>query len=361
METLNQQIERLQNELETIESKDHKTAADIERREQINWELTKLEGEMQSQQQIEHNHEQRVQTAKDEFSTYIAASLDEDGITPREIFIGESQEKLYTIKSSQAFNALVSKLSSQLSGAEEREIQLKRQNDELQDRFEALEAELRLAQSKASKAEFERDEAHKVRDNAAASLEEKDKEINRLSEQVDELRKEMAVGARNAFKVVDAEEQRKQVDDLVRQVKESRIRVVNMRPMEGDFKRQNWIAEDAMTGDLYSFNWMDKGKYVELNDHEVQQFRLEQAQKAAANATISLDYPITPELQVITEQQFPSSNGSLDQAATCTPDGRGTEGDTEGVTDDASVSLAARVEALEARVAQLEHQRTNAA
>lgn len=313
-------------------------------------QIAALRGEyeqIESQQQIEQNHEQRVQEAKDEFGAYIQASLDEDGITLEEIFVGDKQRQLYTIKSSQAFNALASKLSAQLSGAEERELQLQRQNGELQDKYEALEAELRQVKSKAAQLEFERDEANKTRDNAANALEEARQEVDRLNDQVSDLRKEIAVGARNSYKVVDPEEQRKQLEDLVKQVKESRIKVINMRPVADDFRRQTWQAEDAITGETYTFNYLEKGKYKELNETEVQQFRLEQAQKATANAVIPLVPPALPD---VTPDQFRGSMGESESTQTVRSDDAGVQG-VPGDTE--TVSLSARIEALEADVAAL--------
>jgi len=341
-------LQEVQERLAQLDPNNRDNLVEIAR---LNTEIEQLKQADRDQAVLEKNHEQRVQTAKDEFNTYIQASLDDDGITLGEIFRGETQQQLYTIKCSQAFNALVSKLSSQLSGAEERELQLKRQNDELQDKFEALEAELRQEKTKSAQYEFERNEALKTRDNAASALEEAKGEIDRLNSQVDDLRKEIAVGARNSYKVVDAEGQKRQMEELIRQVKESRIKVINMRPMEDDFKRQNWQAEDALTGETYTFNYLDKGKYTELNENEVQQFRLEQAQKAA-DAAISLVSPALPTL--VTEQQFPSGNGILDHTATDTEDGDGTTAESGGSSNDASISRA-EFEALEARVTALEN------
>ena len=355
-ETLEQRIARLTAELDELQANETFTQDQIDRRNLLSNQLAEAEHELAQQKQVEQKHEERIQTANNEFGAYIQEALGADGLTMRDMCAGEKQYQLLSILLQQASTAITEKLSKQIVVGEEREVQLRRQNDDLQDKIDAIGAELsktasdlQEANRRAAQFEFERDEALKVRDNAAAALEGARAEIDRLTSQVDDLRKEIAVSARNAFKVVDDEAQKQQVADLVKQIKDSLIRVTNIR-WEDDIRKTHKLAERADTGETIRFPYYEKSKYLELTPEEGLQFRLQHQEHPVPDR--ALDEVSPPPIPDVTREQFRDGDAHIGDGAVLAEEQSGETTVPVGGTDQEAVSVAA-FEALKADVEQL--------
>lgn len=111
-----------------------------------------------------------------------------------------------------------------LRAAEEREVQLQRQNTELNHQLENESSQLAMvitdrdqARKELHQVTLELEDANSKRDAAVRELEDAKREIERLNGHIDDLRKDAAVGARNGYKVTDIAAN----DKLAQLVKES--------------------------------------------------------------------------------------------------------------------------------------------
>jgi cell division protein FtsB len=317
-------------------------------------------------EKLDQKHEIRVQESQTEIAN-ILDNLEVSGLTMRQMCASEDDYQVLRIRFQKVYEQQADAFSKQLKGYEEREIQLTRQNESLQARnLEVEEENAKLSEENGklsdmiSKIENEREDAESKRDAAVRELESVRGEVKQLKEWNDDLRTQMALGVGGSLKVIDPEEKARQdaeEQERIERIKAQRT-VYDLKGVE-PINPKNYTAKRALDGETVTINWTQLRSYIVLEDQEeVNSFRLKHAPKENIEATIPLDPPALP---IITEQQFPESNRSVDQQAACTSDGFGTSGYINSVTDDASVSLADRVEALEARVAQLEHQRTNVA
>lgn len=185
--------------------------------------------ELKSQDEaVQQEKEQRVQ-AQEEKVQSLTLPYDFDAIfdDPR---ANEMITELIQSFQRQAYadhNAEVEQISTtyrdQLRSAEDREVQIKRQNAEIQKQLEEDSAKLAFSmqtngelikqrdQISAEKAEFEQKLA-----NATAELDDANREIERLNSHIDDLRKDAAVGAKNGYKVQDISTSSR-LDELVKE------------------------------------------------------------------------------------------------------------------------------------------------
>lgn len=125
----------------------------------------------------------------------------------------------------------------------------------------------------------ERDDALAKRDSAVRQLEEAKEEIARLNSQIDDLRKEIAVGAANAPKVIDISASMEAWKAAKEAAEASRPAVYDVQPL--DMKQSRFSAKVAETGEEIEFNYLEKGKYREVTAEEAEVFRAEYAAKRA--------------------------------------------------------------------------------
>jgi hypothetical protein len=104
-------------------------------------------------------------------------------------------------------NAEVLKLTEEhreeIRAAIEREIQLKRQNDELQQKFEAAQQEILRVSQENQQLTLERDDALAKRDAAVNEKEGIELMLKEKQEHIEKLRDEMAIGASRAINVIN--------------------------------------------------------------------------------------------------------------------------------------------------------------
>ncbi|MCM3703819.1 hypothetical protein [Paenibacillus macerans] len=144
---------------------------------------------------------------------------------------------------------------------------------------EILQAENKTLSSENSSFLLAIADAESKRDAAAAELEEAQKEIKRLNTQVDDLRKEIAVGAANAPKVIDIGESLDAWKAAKAAEEASKVAIYDVEPV--DFKQSKFVAKLAETGEEIEFGYLEKNKYREVTAEEAEVFRTEYAAKRA--------------------------------------------------------------------------------
>ena len=302
----------------------------------------------------EQVHEQRVE----ESHKHIAYTLDnlklEDGTTMRELFRNESKEAAefaYQVVSSAVKKMMMEDQESLLKEIRAKEDHLataKAENEAQQKRYDELyetNAKLRmeLAQAKA-----EAEEAERKRDAAATQLDEANKEITRLNSQVDDLRKEIAVGAAQAARVIDIgsenalEKWRKQ-----RQVEEdSKPAIYDLE--WADTNRSTYRAKLAETGEEITFNYLSKGKYREVTAQEAESFRRAAKERSHADMVQHGQNDVVEAQGELIQPQFQDVYGT-EHGMDETHSGGKVEAEAAGSVEDRLKALEQRVTALEGR------------
>jgi chromosome segregation ATPase len=144
------------------------------------------------------------------------------------------------VEFNEEYAKVTAEADEKVRGFEERELQLQRQNEELQQENARLElrvgnADQELSEWKADHEEMARNyqglelrlaEVEQNRKNAAAMLEEANKEIERLESHIDDLRKQLAVGERQAQRIIDVSPTLEKLYEQVKQSAEKRKAVI---------------------------------------------------------------------------------------------------------------------------------------
>lgn len=233
--------------------------------------------------------------------------------------------------------------------AKEKESSLKAEKESLQTQYDALYEELsalrlELAAEKEAKAD-----AEKKRDAAATELEAANTEIKRLEDQVNDLRTEIAIGAKNAVRVIDVPDMNEMMERFKEQKKkeeESRPAIYNVNPL--DNRNSRFSAQYAETDEYFEDYYMYIGKYRRVTAEEAPTFRAAYEEKRRnedlARTRAELEASLTPP-----SLQFQETDGTehgLDQG--------NIDGEMEG--QDAP-TVEERLAALEQRVSALEKSR----
>ncbi|WP_028547226.1 hypothetical protein [Paenibacillus taiwanensis] len=237
---------------------------------------------------------QRLEVASSE----IAGAMDEmeiDGIPLRHMFLNEdnkSAEAAYQAVSIFIKMMMTEREKQRLKELAEydRKLWIKQQeNEQLKkshDEVFSVNAELRR---EISIVRLELEETGNKRDAAAA-------EIERLKSQIDDLRNEKAVDAKEAVKVIDTN-LNTNLSEYMKRWKDNRPAIINKRPL--DNLRSRYGAELVETGEYIEFSFMGEGKYREVTAEEAERFRAEaeakrQAEEAAKLVESSLPIPVIP-------------------------------------------------------------------
>lgn len=301
---LREELQQVQDKLAQLDPNNRDNLVEIARLKTRESELAGLIAKEETEQVIIQQQEQRIAEATNEVADIIDNMVIE-GIPVRTLFKGEQEYQLFKIGGQPQLTSLAERLilqmsemeqkhKAELAAAEDREQQLQRQNESLQEK-------LQEAQEREFKLTLDVQDLSSKRDAAVAEKEEALKEVGRLNGQVDDLRKEIAVGARNAYKVVDSEEQRKQLKEIAEQIKASRIPIYDKLAL--DFQESRYKAKLAKTGEEIEFGYLELGKYVEIKDEkEVLQFR----QQHEAERVVQ-DTPLDQSVQdSVKEESFPA-------------------------------------------------------
>ncbi|WP_194843060.1 hypothetical protein [Paenibacillus polymyxa] len=167
--------------------------------------------------------------------------------------------------------------------------------DELQREYEEQIAKLisenneisdKLAQSKTelSNAKLEIEDISAKRDAAAAELASAKAEIERLNDHVQDLRTEIAIGAKAATKVVDTN-LNTNLAEAMEKLKSTRPAIYDVQPL--DNRGANYKAKLAETDEEITFNYLEKGKYREVTAQEAEQFRRAAEESKRANEDLA--------------------------------------------------------------------------
>lgn len=266
---------------------------------EIQAQISKIEEEEQAAAQ-----QVRIDKATEQ-AAYFLDNLVVEDLTMRELCGDETKYQMLRIVVQNKIISLAEENSRQISElqAEENEQQrlLKQQIEALQSKFDEeskqayedhetiMKLKAQLAQSQLEVTDYQ------------SKLKNATDEITRLEGHVDDLRKEIAVGARNAYKVTDVE-QSEQLKQLAAQIKASRIHVYDVEP-DSEINPKNYTAKRADNGEQITYNWTQSKNYIEIKDAaEVERFR-QQFTNQEAVSDIPLDQPVQD--NVTPEATFP--------------------------------------------------------
>lgn len=284
--------------------KDQNTLAALEQKQAV---ILMQMDEEQTKQQQEAAQQVRIEQATAQ-AAYFLDNLVIEGLTMRELCVDEPQYQMLRIA---VQNKLINLAEDHIKNIGEV------QADENAQRV-VIQAQLDAAQKKIEDNDREAFEDHETirqlrADLHQAQLEVTDTqsklknagdEIERLNSQVDDLRKEIAVGARNAYKVTDVE-QTQQLKQLADQIKAARIHVYDVEP-DNVINPKNYTASRADNGEQVTYNWTQAKNYIEIKDpNEVEQFRQQFANQNVV-PDISLAEPIQDSLTEVPLPTIPS-------------------------------------------------------
>lgn len=264
METIQQKVDRLQAELEALNSQSPRNEAAVNQTANA-LDEAKRELAQQAAEQM------KIQDAAVEFVSALD-TMDFGGLTLRQVIGSEDGYQLVTIELKKAFIAQADEFSKQLMNANEQRTHLQSTFEALFNKSQEQEKEIDETNRLLNEEKFARAHAEQYRDNASKQLEEAKKEIERLNGQVDDLRKEIAVGAREAYKVVDSEAEAQKKKELADKIRAERT-VYDVVP-DSLINPKNYTAKLVATNEVVTYNWTKQNFYIELKDeNEILQFR----------------------------------------------------------------------------------------
>lgn len=354
IEVLRQQKRELENTLVEIDQ-GIKIGNRVEINDQLNAignKISEMEFELKMQEQtaqIEAQHEEQAkEVAKS--NAYVLDTLEVEGITMSQLSASATAYEILREAVQQVLNNQTQKLLDQLKAVKEESAktiaELQKQNEMSS---EAL--QLKTEQYNALRNDYNaivdenRDLATK-RDAAAAELEAAKGEIDRLNDQVQDLRTEIAIGAKSAVRVTNVEG----AGDLAAKIaayKQSLPAIYDVQPL--DTKGSRFSAKLAETGEPIEFGWLEKNKYREVTAEQADTFRTEYLAKQSTEAEEEHNQEDTNGVEIVETEVSSFQNEEDDHSTTIglvesTPE---MVGDT--VTREEFEKLKARVAELEVR------------
>lgn len=280
--------------------------------------------------------EERSKAAEQETVTNEVAKfmdgLEFEGVDPKDLFLNygsESAETSYNYVNAVIQNAVSKMKQAEIANAKALETAnaaLQEKNDKLQQEKEELSHDLSVQNMEIS-------DLNTRLANASRLLDEEKAETARLNSQVDDLRKEIAIGAAAAVKVeeVDVRSAHEKWLEQRKKEEESKPVIYNIR-WKDDIRRDTYLAELAatdetieipyftMTGDLNNPTAM-KGRYRVVTSEEAPSFRtvtVEVQEQEHSDEDHSYDIPdITAEVAYTAPAFRPEgTTGGLDQTDT---------------------------------------------
>lgn len=247
--------------------------------------------------------------------------------------------------------ALKASYEAQLQGEKDTKAELNYQIAQLQQRANDLTNALNQTEAERDNAKAEIADRDSKLKNAAA-------EIDRLNSQVEDLRTEIAVGARGAVSVVGTN-LNADLGELMRQFNDAKPAIYNLH-WKDDHRKNRYIANLAETGEEIEFSYLEKGKYREVTAEEAERFRAEHAanQGETSNEPDRTDDIQDTPLDVIDLPQVPSFPGEP-EISHAYPANSGDTPVSEVVEE--ARSIHERLASLEARVNRLENGNSEAA
>ncbi|MFK4167235.1 hypothetical protein ACI2LM_13395 [Paenibacillus lautus] len=290
IQQLKQQIEQAQAELHAENQRG--ALKDSHKVTELEGKLLDLSQQLDVEQRLAENeqvHEQRVE----ESHNNIANTLDNlviSGVSMRELFLNETRESAEIAY--QAFRSVFQKMM--MDEQEESLKEIKACKDELaalkvesetqiktmQKQYDELyEENVKLRYEVATK-QHELEETERKRDAAVARAEEAEAEAKRLESQLDDLRKEAAVGPRRAVEVIEIgseaaieawKRQREEIEAKKKAEDEAKTPIYDLE--WADAKHSTYKAKLAATDEEITFSYLSKGNYREVTAQEAESFR----------------------------------------------------------------------------------------
>ncbi|OZB90074.1 hypothetical protein [Paenibacillus sp. XY044] len=294
-------------------------------------------------------HEERVEENQTQIA-YILDNLTVEDVSMRELCNNEAAYQLLRTVVQQTMMDREEKLLSEIKSTKDQLDAAKTERDNTQKQYDEMYEVSAQQVKEIANLKAELEDTERKRDAAAAELDEAKAEIARLNSQVDDLRKEIAVGAVNAVQVVDVKDaldnykKQKQLDEA------SKPAIYDVQ--QTDLKGSTFTAKLAETNEQITFGWIERNKYKEVTAQEAEVFRAEYLARQAEKETERNqdDLALGSGAVVIpTDSQFQKeSESQLDGVD---------QGDTDGALEtEAAGSVAERLQALEQRVTLLEQQ-----
>lgn len=245
--------------------------------------------------------------------------------------------------------------------AEEREEQLRRQNNELQEKLTETEREL-------LDVKFSLEKMTEQRDNAARIIDEQKEEIEQLNIKIEELQRAKAADKKTTITIpVSSGKTMQQLIDEVRNAmmpiyeeerkkkeKEAYIKVTEKQQVNSNTYR----VVIAATGEEKMISWLEQGRYILVSEEEAEEerarFRAEQEAEKAEQVEESVESDLALVKIDPPTFQIPAEGGQDDAAGVSGVQPEASGGDHgDQRANDAAISLES-FEKLEERVSALE-------
>lgn len=248
-------------------------------------EINQVEAEVDEEQEkqlieaqaikAEQAHIERVVQATDELADVIDNLDVGEGLTLRNYFDSEGDYQLITIAIKQSVSTKLAAFSEVIRGYEEREVSHERQISNLQQALKDANQAKADAQAEASAqvAALNQVIVDKETDNAelANKLFQASSDIDKAQTEIDSLKAQLA--AKNKVNEgtpeLSAEERAKRVLE-----KKAEITVYNVVP-DAELNPRNYTAILAATGETIQFTWLQKNRYIVVDESAGLQFRQE--------------------------------------------------------------------------------------
>ncbi|MNH83829.1 hypothetical protein D3C73_362340 [compost metagenome] len=282
--TVQEQLENERNELQNKIVEIDQNGGAVEERQslidQLNAITNKIEEEKYKAQMDERlaQHE----TLVEETQSQVVNTLDNLRVgdkSLRELFLNatpEEAEAAYQVWSIVVKNEMLEVTAKPLQDIKDLNEELaaaKANADTIQKNYDALYEEAASLRTELAKIKADLADAESKRDAAVTRYETAEEEVKRLNSQVDDLRKEIAVGAANAPKVIDVGTA---YDNYIKEKQKNEANKPAIYDVEAmDMRGSRYKAKLASTDEAIEFSYLEKNKYREVTAQEAESFRRE--------------------------------------------------------------------------------------
>lgn len=308
---MKQQLQEVKDKLAQLDPNNRDNLVEIAR---LKSQVTELSNQLALEEQvaaaqvkIQEDHVTRVSTVASQFDDFLA-NLNLGGLTLRQVIGGEKEYQLASIDLKKAFIAQAESFSDELSkqqaahndairASQDRENQLKRQNENLQAKVTQQETLLEEASRKSMQDALERASIEQSRNNAVAQLDEANIQIDQQKGHIEDLQTQISIGVRGALNVIDTAEEELQKKALADQIRKERT-IYDVEWVD-EIKRTRKKAKIAATGEEIDFPWTEESKFFVIQEAEVSQFRSEYPsdQEVVSDSALGNETPVDVALE----------------------------------------------------------------
>lgn len=241
----------------------------------------------EAQQQIAQEHTALVEETKAQ-TAYLLDTLEIEGLSISQLsasaeayeILREGLQLFIDQREESALDKLKQAKEESTAAINELKLEVEQLTKENANQSQAI-TQLKVELLQAGDTINELEDKHRA---ATSQLEESQTEVARLNSQVDDLRAEIAVGARAAQQVANASEDLKaKAEAFKKSIQDSIIPIVNKRwDEEAEVKHSYYLAERADTMETVRFMWTAQSKYKEVTEADAATFRIDYLAKQAA-------------------------------------------------------------------------------